>query len=182
MLLFYKGDIMNIFASFECPVKSAHYLDDKRLIKMILESAQMLSTTINLNGYVGLYRITHINHPCTIWVRTSRWNYMWLVKHFKALCEEYTARYLKIHKCEQYTQLFETKATLIPDIPSVGFPNCTTFKHINNTHEAYRMYLNEKWTNDKRPATCKVTYGQDKRSLRSRKKCVDFPKSLNNIL
>lgn len=147
---------MNIFATFECPKKSARYLDNKRLVKMVLESAQMLSTAINYYGGEAPYKSTHINHPCSVWVRTSRWNYMWLVKHFRELCREYSIRYSRIHKCNQYLSLFETKSTLVPNTPSTGFPNCTTFKHIEDTHKAYRLYLADKWANDKTPASCKL--------------------------
>lgn len=42
---------MNIFATDPCPIKSAQFLDDKRVIKMILESAQMLCTALHQLGY-----------------------------------------------------------------------------------------------------------------------------------
>lgn len=45
-----------------------------------------------------LYSATHINHPCSIWVRESVENYNWLVDHFFALANEYTYRYGKHHK------------------------------------------------------------------------------------
>ena len=37
------------------------------------------------------------NHPCTIWVRETSDNYMWLYEHFYALCSEYTTRYGREH-------------------------------------------------------------------------------------
>lgn len=115
---------MNIFVVEEDPVESAKALCDKHVVKMILESAQMLSTAHRIldgkkiitteknrkkTSYVLestkrndlLYRASHINHPCTIWCRESGANYNWLHKHLVALCEEYTARYHKIHKTQQ---------------------------------------------------------------------------------
>lgn len=47
------------------------------------------------------YRLTHKNHPCSIWTRKSKANYMWLAELGLELCTEYTHRYDKIHKTEQ---------------------------------------------------------------------------------
>lgn len=75
---------------------------DKHVIKMILESAQLLSTAHHVldgnSAREGIYKPTHINHPCSIWVRDSQYNYVWLWWHFDALCREYEYRYNKLHK------------------------------------------------------------------------------------
>lgn len=95
---------MNIFILDECPRKSAQMMNDKHVVKMILESAQMLCTAHRvLDGVEDdeLYKTTHINHPCNAWIRESSANYMWLYAHFKALSEEYTYRYDKVHKTWQ---------------------------------------------------------------------------------
>ena len=95
---------MNIFYFDECPVKSAEAQPDKMLVKMPLETAQMLCTAHReLDGdeyadSVGLYKRAYWNHPCTIWARESSANYWWLYSHFIALGSEYTYRYGKIHK------------------------------------------------------------------------------------
>lgn len=145
---------MNIFVSDFCPTESAKALDDKRVIKMILESAQMLCTTINVAGIrQAPYKSTHMNHPDTIWTRTSHDNYLWLCKHFVALCDEYNNRFHKVHKCEQYKELFYDSSgdSTYPKEGLTTFPNCTTFKDIKETTLAYRNYLNQKWKEDKRP-------------------------------
>lgn len=144
---------MNIFASSPNPYECATLLDSKRVIKMVLESCQLLSTAVNLSGGISPYRSTHINHPCSIWTRSSKHNYNWLLKHFEALLQEYTLRYGKIHKCQQYLPILTEGAKFIRDGEFTQFPNCTTYKHIENVHEAYRLYLNEKWKNDKRTPT-----------------------------
>jgi len=113
---------MNIFYIDEDPVQAARWMVDKHVVKMILESAQLLSTAHRvLDGemQVGLsklgrkvkrwtlpdardtimYAATHMNHPSAVWCRESIENYNWLVEHFFALCEEYTYRYGKKHKC-----------------------------------------------------------------------------------
>lgn len=141
---------MNIFASNPCPIKSAQYLDDKRVVKMILESAQLLSTAINEHGGKGPYKNTHKNHPCAIWARQTKNNYMWLWEHYKALCEEYTQRYNKIHKCQNLAQLFLDNFHLIPDGPLTDFPNCTVFKEEKDVYKAYNIYLDYKWKLDKK--------------------------------
>ena len=80
---------------------------NKHVVKMILETAKMLSTAprvIDGDEYadkVGLYKMAHKNHPSTIWTRTSTENYMWLNRYFGALCREYTYRYGKHHASER---------------------------------------------------------------------------------
>ena len=94
---------MNIFYFDECPVKSAEAQPDKMLVKMPLETAQMLCTAhrvLDGDDYadsVGLYKEAYKNHPCTVWARQSRGNYEWLYVHFLALGMEYTYRYGKEH-------------------------------------------------------------------------------------
>lgn len=144
---------MNIFVTDLDPRQSAQYLDDKRCVKMILESAQLLSTTMWELGYEGPYKATHRNHPSAIWARQTIKNYSWLVDHFIALCNEYTARYGKVHKCEQYAYLFREFTFKVPLGPLTPFPNCTTYKGLDDTLLAYKLYLNDKWDTDKRIPT-----------------------------
>ena len=66
---------MNIFVSSFDAREAAKALDDKRLIKMVLETAQILSTNINLAGLrQGPYKTTHQNHPAVVWCRQSHAN------------------------------------------------------------------------------------------------------------
>ena len=93
---------MNIFYLHNDPQICAEYHCDKHVVKMILESAQMLSTawreySTEYSDENELYQAAYINHPCTIWTQSARENYRWLYKHFIALCEEYTHRYGKSH-------------------------------------------------------------------------------------
>ena len=68
---------MNIFYLDRNPVVAAQMMCDKHVVKMILESAQILSTAHRvLDGdehadNVGMYKMTHKNHPSTIWVRAN---------------------------------------------------------------------------------------------------------------
>lgn len=151
---------MNIFATSPSPVESARYLDDKRVIKMVLESAQMLSTAINMHGGSGGYKSTHVNHPANVWARTTRANYEWLLAHFVALCDEYTLRYGRVHKCAAMVDFFSRSAVLIPSGGLTPFANCAansglglSYKGTADTHEAYRLYLTDRFRSDKRTPT-----------------------------
>ena len=112
---------MNIFYIHSDPYIAAKAMTNKHVVKMILESAQLLSTAhLALDGVhkVGvsktgrkqvqyehplkdvLYKSTHLNHPSSVWCRLTSANYKWLYDHFVALCNEYTDRYGKIHMTE----------------------------------------------------------------------------------
>lgn len=114
---------MNIFALDPSPVLAAQMMCDRHVVKMILESAQLLSTAHRvLDGTLitkprkhyqlpdsregALYKATHINHPSAVWARAHCENYAWLCSHFEALLDEYTYRYDKVHAC----------ARLLPDL------------------------------------------------------------------
>lgn len=139
---------MNIFVLSPCPVESAKLLDNRRVIKMILESVQLLSTSINMLGGKGPYKSTHVNHPCTVWTRTSKSNAEWLIKHLESLCAEYTKRYNKVHKCVEYIPTLKSNINIIPDIGLTPFENCTKFKEIDDVFLAYQLALNDKWEQD----------------------------------
>ena len=100
-------EIMNIFFLDKTPEKSAEYLCDKHVVKMILETAQMLSTVAHEYKYHNtpdIYKPTHPNHPMTKWVNTHKNNYLWACEHGLSLCDEYTKRYGKVHKSQKLIQ------------------------------------------------------------------------------
>jgi len=90
---------MNIFYLHRNPYKAATYFYDKHKVKMILESAQMLCTAHHVygNGDNVPYKKAHVNHPSTIWARTSKSNYYWLYEHMLGIGKVYTKRYGKYH-------------------------------------------------------------------------------------
>ena len=98
---------MNIFYLDSDPVKAAQIQYNKHVVKMILESAQMLCTAHHHydNGHNVPYKKAHYNHPSTIWCRQNKNQYRWLYNHMIALGEEYTYRYNKNHltiiKCKK---------------------------------------------------------------------------------
>lgn len=89
---------MNIFALDYDATVAAQMQCDKHVVKMVLESAQILSTVSFKLGGITPYRPTHVNHPCTLWAQRSYDNWIWLVQHAQALAKEYTFRYKRIHK------------------------------------------------------------------------------------
>ena len=136
---------MNIFILDNDPVNAAQDQCDKHVVKMIIESAQMLSTVHRmLDGKMErrpsksgsmlkyyyledgrentLYKACHHNHPSTVWTRESKANYDWHYKHFVALCDEYTYRYGKVHMTDtKLRQALKQVPTNIPDIGPTKF-------------------------------------------------------------
>jgi hypothetical protein len=151
---------MNIFVTSSDPVACAKYLDDKRVNKMLLESVQLLSTTMHLTGLPGPYKPTHRNHPCTLWLLQSKANYQWLYNHAIALYNEYLARSGKYaHGCYQPLLACQYGDLSLPSIGLTNFVNCTTYKDVDDVHLAYQLVLNDKWDNDKRTPTW---YGEER--------------------
>lgn len=115
---------MNLFILDESPVVSAQLQCDKHVVKMIVESAQMLSTAhrlldgsmqlrpsksgkrkvkyfaLNDDREAVMYKNVHEGHPCTVWTMETVSNYDWHYKHFIALCDEYKYRYGKVHSTD----------------------------------------------------------------------------------
>ena len=113
---------MNIFVLDPDPKKCAQYHCDRHVIKMILESAQMICTTHHLFPNPNLtysipYRKTHENHPCARWVRDSLANYLWLVKLTSELNMEYRYRYDKDVDHKSWTAI---KDLPLPNIENIG--------------------------------------------------------------
>ena len=89
---------MNIFYLHSCPVKAATLQYNKHVVKMILETAQLLCTAHHeLGNHDVPYKPTHRNHPSAVWARQDAANYAWLYKHMIGLGDEYTKRYGKTH-------------------------------------------------------------------------------------
>ena len=86
---------MNIFILDKDIEKCAQYHCDQHVIKMILESVQMLCTALNKKGFNTPYKSTHVKHPCVLWVEESFGNYSWLKNLALALNAEYRFRFEK---------------------------------------------------------------------------------------
>ena len=155
---------MNIFILDNNPQLCAQYHNNKHVVKMILESAQLLCGAHWVTGGEAPYRLSHKNHPCSIWVRECLENYMWLCDLGMELCIEYTYRYGKRHKTQDIIEW------CIINHPSIEkFGNLTPFKlampnecKIGNAVDSYReYYIKEKkyfskWKNRETPKFMKV--------------------------
>ena len=138
--------MVNIFFLSEDPVESANMQCDQHVVKMPLESAQMLCSAYSKTQ--APYRRTHYNHPSNIWIRESNQNYQWLIMHGLALCEEYHHRFGKTHASEEvilwcwgHSYLLSFQKTSLSPLPKV-MPDL--FK-VESAIESYRkFYIGEK--------------------------------------
>tara|TARA_B100001109_G_scaffold87984_1_gene71759 strand:- start:1744 stop:2244 length:501 start_codon:yes stop_codon:yes gene_type:complete len=148
---------MNIFVTDPSPIKSARVLPDKHIVKMPLETCQMLSivasdkwghgfgTLPKLDGtpYAtekGAFR----NHPCTVWAQD---NWTWLILHGLALCDEYTHRYNKVHSCQHTmkhaAEIFPYQNEY-PKSYARAMPEIWKYDETIDTFEAYKTYIASK--------------------------------------
>lgn len=146
---------MNLFVPSPCIEISVESLDDKRVVKMVLETAQVLSTAIRLHDpetTMPIYKMTHKNHPVSIWVRETPDNYKYTLDYFVKICNEYTYRFGKVHKSESllphFIEFCKYMAISFPNDGQTPFANCTEFKD-DEVHLAYKKALTAKWKNDK---------------------------------
>ena len=143
---------MNIFYLDRDPEIAAQMMCDKHVVKMILESAQMLSTAHRvLDGdehadKAGMYKMAHKNHPSTKWVRHSYQNYKWLYTHMTALMQEYTYRYGKHHATERlieplgnFPKSFKSSFKTYTDPPMCMPDHCKDEDTVSAYHKYYIM-------------------------------------------
>jgi hypothetical protein len=161
---------MNIFVLDKMPHKSAEYLDDKRVVKMITETAQMLSTAFYqklapkkyamlITTDKRIYKPAYYNHPCTVWTRESYTNWMWLKTYGIYLYKEYKARYGKIHKAGEVIKQFPDP-THLPKVGLTSFAQAMPDQYKNtDTVKAYRDYfIGEKLPTNPQWKTGKIPY------------------------
>jgi hypothetical protein len=140
---------MNIFFLDNNIEKCAQYHCDKHIVKQILEYSQLLCSAHWMCGSINThelppYKLTHKNHPCSVWVRKSMQNYNCLLALTEELLKEYTFRYGKHHKCESVVRWCNI---IMPNIPTktrmTPRPKCMPIE-IASWHsdvvKAYRKY------------------------------------------
>jgi len=158
---------MNIFVTDPNPIQSAVNLPDKHVVKMPLETCQMLAI-IYSDWYYGvgkLHRANGIpyatargafrNHPCTQWAAANQYNLAWLIQHGYALCAEYHSRYDKTHACRSaiveaadiYDRVFDIPCSQayhkVTDFTR-AMPEYLKYDKTITTIQAYIKYLNTK--------------------------------------
>lgn len=139
---------MNIFVVDKDPAVASTLLPDKLLVKMVLETAQLLSTAVNESSgttHEDLYKSTHVNHPCSLWTRESSSNFLWLYMYGIGLGREYTKRYIKVHKSVRVIINSMKYFKELPIKHSTEFVQCMpdSFKD-EDVVTAYRNYLKSK--------------------------------------
>ena len=166
---------MNIFAVDKDPKISAQQLCDKHVVKMVLETAQMCSTTMhnwhslpdNMLDYPtdlleNIYKPAYQNHPMTKWVGYLRCNMLWALQHGLAIGEEYRYRYDKDHSSTAILQkmkdYMEYMGWWLESDRHTEPPQCMPDEYKCDDYvEAYRNYYREgkahilKWTNREKP-------------------------------
>ena len=136
---------MNIFfLSFDTK-KCAEYHCDKHVVKMVLETAQLLCGAHWVSGSEAPYKLSHKNHPCAIWTRQSLSNYLYLCDLGLELCKEYTYRYGKKHKSQDIIEWCLVNKPNIQDIDFTSPPMAMgdEYKIDNDVIESYRNYYRQ---------------------------------------
>ncbi len=158
---------MNIFLVDTDPIIAAQSLCDRHVVKMILETCQLLSTAHRiLDGveYAGkskagrsvkryrldderedrVYAATHVNHPSAVWTRQSVENYNWLVEHMYGLIAEYEHRYNKQHKCKQIAYYLQSPPHNLREYNMTKMPCAMDDKYVISDDPVvnYRNYYN----------------------------------------
>ena len=165
---------MNIFVLDKDPSLAAKYHCDKHCVKMILEAGQMLCVAHwvgalrsmdkeisdfkrvreakafaieNANSsLIPPWTLTHTRHPCTIWTSENTENYSWHVRLMRALLDEYTMRYEKIHKSETVYDWLSSKTPHgMINAKMSAHPQCMPedCKVPNDPVAAYRNYYHQ---------------------------------------
>lgn len=139
---------MNIFVLDFCARLAATYHCDKHVVKMILETAQLLYCAhwvVDASRLApGAYRKTHPNHPCAIWTRESGANYRWLCELGLALCDEFTFRYGGTHKTRAHLEWLAANPPVLPEVgvTEIRLAMPDIYKRPNPV-EAYRTFYRE---------------------------------------
>jgi hypothetical protein len=134
---------MNIFRLDNDPHLAATMAIDKHVVKMPLESCQLLHTALRTHGFTAewLYKPFNPKHPSCKWVSETSGNFQWVIRHGLALCDEYTARYGKIHKCRDKIVSAMSHSYVIPSGPEtkqlLAMPE--QFKNDDVVH-SYKLY------------------------------------------
>ena len=149
---------MNLFTISDNTKHCVQSLDDVLLRKTIVESAQMLSTAIQLNDKIknkpeGLYKIYNANEEHNAWVRESKYNFKWTFYYLIDALNEYRYRFDKNHDTWRVAQLIPQYEDTFPNVSITPFPrkfnkeyeNYDELMNMKDTFKAYKLYLATKW-------------------------------------
>lgn len=156
---------MNIHFFHSDPVINARYLDNVRARKMITENMQMMAAALHRHGlteYLPLnkqgkpYRISHANHPSTLWAGDSRSNLLWLCTYTEALYDRYKRSGGKAFtNVPDNLKRVREGALKMSDEGLTPFVNCARSKDlgidytdVEDVFAAYFGYMNDRWDMD----------------------------------
>lgn len=148
---------MQIFATSTYPAEAAKHLDNIRLRKMVVETAQILCSALFIHGHKTPYKPTHLNHPAVKWAAKNAGNWEWLFEYGTELAYEYTYRSGKVHKTTEIYKILAGMSYYLPSGNRSAFWNGTGIDDIP-IEQAYLMYLNNKWDTDKKEPTWNTYY------------------------
>lgn len=154
---------MQIFATDPCPLRCAQVLDDSRVRKMVTETAQLLSTAIRKLDEAWaekheLYQRVPQGAALSDWAMDPV-HMRWLSLHSVGLCAALNDRglspgkYLNTRRVLKACHKFASERNNERDPRPAWFVNATRnerdgvdFKHVADTHLAYRYYLDARWS------------------------------------
>jgi len=162
---------MNIFILDGVHEVNARYYVDKHIVKQISEHFQMLATavfettgeTFRVKDSAGFFKLypkalsptikpTHKNHPCTVWVRQSRTNFLWLLDLTYAMHDEWIYRFghdenkvhASLYKFMNSDVNIAKAVRMLPDIGLTEFAQAMPEEYKReDTVQAYRLYYNK---------------------------------------
>lgn len=149
---------MNIFILHPDQSLCAKYHCDKHIVKMPLETTQMLCSVHWRYNSTAPYLDVHAKHPCTLWAGETVDNYKWLWDFGIELCKEYTFRYERTHACEKVLAIIKNPPVELNKEGTTIFPQAMPeeYKH-KDPVVAYREYYKHekrrfaKWKKRKTP-------------------------------
>ena len=160
---------MNYPVPTPIPRKNAEFLDNARLNKFITEFQQMIAVAMGHHGATDQEMLVrkngnpfktsgHKNHPCTIWARTNRSNFIHMCRSTLEFLNEHYRRGGRGHEnARSNIKRAMAFANKLPAGPRTPFPNCAAheslginYKHMLDVHMAYKLYINDRWDMDKK--------------------------------
>ena len=134
---------MNIFLLDYDHETCARYHCDKHVVKMPLETTQMLCTVNWRYNQEAPYKPVHQKHPCTLWAGETVNNYRWLWKLGISLCKEYTFRYNRVHACEKILAIVKDPPVELTNTGLTKFAQAMPDEYKNaDVIKAYHQYYN----------------------------------------
>uniref|UniRef100_A0A6C0CIX6 Uncharacterized protein n=1 Tax=viral metagenome TaxID=1070528 RepID=A0A6C0CIX6_9ZZZZ len=109
---------MQLFFVDYDPTKAAQALSDVHVRKMPTEAAQLLSTAYRVmvpDTELAICKSYNPGGRIVKWLLQSSANFLWLLQHGQALCDEFEYRFEKKHASQKYIALL--------DISDLDFPS-----------------------------------------------------------